>query len=557
MKMKNIAFILFALFAINLKGQQAEIECVTAGENCFRPNPDGAIIHNGRVNNTSVVGNAWTIVSAVWTARPLTELVNTQTSTESDLTQPNVGSPSFITRWANRDNNINSTTSQKTIKLKLTVSRQEINSSGNEVTVTKDIEKTEVINVKFLGPITSASSPSLNNGASFTNGQTVGLPCTTQPFTVTVPTPANATGQVNDPATTIIYTWSLPNGWSGSSTSNTITISPPEAGNATIFVSAKRADGTKTQSFSFSLSRNSSEAGIPVISTSDDNVICVGNTQLYTASATNATSFSWSVTPSYGLSVTSPNNQSTNVTAVANGIYTLSLTANNACGVPKVATLDIGVGTPIVAQRYMNNQLGNGTYPIFQTFGQANVPAKVLLSPPFNIEAFKGFKWQWTSGTPGIFGYTYPQGGTVNGPTHGGVDYTESNEAILVTTLSTVSSSATWLVRAANACGVSPPVAFTVFRVGPSGYYRMASSNPAQNDVSVEIDEVLSTNALVSVKLVSHGQSQIVRTFAPNNNKERGNNKVDFEVSNLPRGTYYLLLEFNDGKKFKETIVLN
>jgi hypothetical protein len=67
--------------------------------------------------------------------------------------------------------------------------------------------------------------------------------------------------------------------------------------------------------------------------------------------------------------------------------------------------------------------------------------------------------------------------------------------------------------------------------------------------------------ALVSVKLVSHGRNATERIFNPSNARRathfERSNKVDFDVANLPRGTYYLLIDFKDQKTFKEIIVLN
>ncbi len=94
-----------------------------------------------------------------------------------------------------------------------------------------------------------------------------------------------------------------------------------------------------------------------------------------------------------------------------------------------------------------------------------------------------------------------------------------------------------------------------------SGYYRMASPNPTQGTVSVEMDKALGQEALISVKLISHGRNTVERSFtaedARRTNHFNSSDKVDFDVSNLPRGTYYLMIDFKEDKKFKETIILN
>ncbi len=85
----------------------------------------------------------------------------------------------------------------------------------------------------------------------------------------------------------------------------------------------------------------------------------------------------------------------------------------------------------------------------------------------------------------------------------------------------------------------------------------MASPNPADNSVSAE---VLVMDALKKVTLVSDSRSVIVRTFNPSNatnaNTHRNNNTFSFDVTQLPRGKYYLNFTFESNKTFSEQIVL-
>jgi hypothetical protein len=75
------------------------------------------------------------------------------------------------------------------------------------------------------------------------------------------------------------------------------------------------------------------------------------------------------------------------------------------------------------------------------------------------------------------------------------------------------------------------------------------------------LDKESAKETLVSVKFVSHGRNAIERSFtaedARRTNHFEKSNKIDFDVANLPRGTYYLLLDFKNYKTLKETIVLN
>ena len=76
------------------------------------------------------------------------------------------------------------------------------------------------------------------------NGGTTSVPCGTGNIKITVPTP------VTNPVATVTYIWAIPNGWTGASTTNSITLTP-DAGQSdgTFSVTAKRSDGTVTQTY--------------------------------------------------------------------------------------------------------------------------------------------------------------------------------------------------------------------------------------------------------------------------------------------------------------------
>jgi hypothetical protein len=128
-------------------------------------------------------------------------------------------------------------------KLKVTVKWV---SGTDEITRTDE----KVVTVKHIAPIASMTFTGAISTSVNSSGQTVPLPCTTNPLTITVPTP------FTDPAQAVTYSWVVsPGGWTGSSPSNTITITPLIGGNGTVTVNAKRTNGTVIQSFTvFSIS---------------------------------------------------------------------------------------------------------------------------------------------------------------------------------------------------------------------------------------------------------------------------------------------------------------
>lgn len=88
----------------------------------------------------------------------------------------------------------------------------------------------------------------------------------------------------------------------------------------------------------------------------------------------------------------------------------------------------------------------------------------------------------------------------------------------------------------------------------------MMSSNPATNSVSLQFDADLIAKCVKSVELIKDGDLQTARSFNPGTGAQlaafRANRMVDFDVTNLPRGKYYLQVVYEDGKKFAETILL-
>ncbi len=91
--------------------------------------------------------------------------------------------------------------------------------------------------------------------------------------------------------------------------------------------------------------------------------------------------------------------------------------------------------------------------------------------------------------------------------------------------------------------------------------YRMASPNPTQDNIAVEIDPDIAEIGLESVKLVGHGQNAVVRNFdmtkAKKNDHFNTNKNIEFDVSTLPRGLYHLIINFKGEKQFRESIWVN
>lgn len=134
------------------------------------------------------------------------------------------------------------------------------------------------------------------------------------------------------------YTWSLPQGWSGSSTTRTNNVIP-NGTNGSISVNASVACGT-TASKSKSITVND----VPSITSniSGDTIVCQGNTQTYSISTiANATSYAWIIPSGWSGSSTS----NTIDLTFGNASDTLYVQASNACGDSQKKKLYVGVNT--------------------------------------------------------------------------------------------------------------------------------------------------------------------------------------------------------------------
>ncbi|MGM0477824.1 MAG: SBBP repeat-containing protein [Bacteroidota bacterium] len=132
------------------------------------------------------------------------------------------------------------------------------------------------------------------------------------------------------------YNWTLPSGWSGTSTSNSINATSGSTG-GTIEVTAENACGASSpQTIAITVDDVPAQPG----TISGDDVVCEGSEQNYgITSVSGATDYTWSLPG--GWSGTSTTNMITTTVSALGG--TLTVTANNACGSSTPETLSITV----------------------------------------------------------------------------------------------------------------------------------------------------------------------------------------------------------------------
>jgi hypothetical protein len=143
------------------------------------------------------------------------------------------------------------------------------------------------------------------------------------------------------------YTWNLPSGWSGTSTTNSITYTVGNTvGQFNISVFASNACGVSS-SQNLLVDVNAVPAQPSAITGAVD--LCAGSTQTYQiSSVAGATSYTWNLPVGWtGSSSTETINANV---GTSNGNFTISVVANNACGNSTAQTLNVSVASAAPAQ---------------------------------------------------------------------------------------------------------------------------------------------------------------------------------------------------------------
>jgi hypothetical protein len=156
--------------------------------------------------------------------------------------------------------------------------------------------------------------------------------CAGQVITYSVPSDVNATG----------YVWTVPTGWSGSSTTNTITVTVGSTGGVLIVQSQNPCGLSPAASLPVSVTSLPATPG----AISGNTVVCPGSTQIYSVGAViGATSYTWSFPAGWvGSSVTTvPTNTLTVSSTPSSGVITVK--ANNACGSSANSILAVAIGS--------------------------------------------------------------------------------------------------------------------------------------------------------------------------------------------------------------------
>jgi hypothetical protein len=491
---KAILFFFFVAYFINLSGQQptVAINCQSTGTDCFSIDPCvSPATYEAVINNAGLTTAKGYSRKITWT---VTGDFSSRTVSGDELS-------SSVT-WNNQPNSTLN-------KVKLTVDW-----TKDGTFVTSQFEEMPVT-IKHMASITQLNiSGAISSSPA--NGGTVNIPCGSQSLTISVPTP------VSNPNTGIIYTWSLPSGWSGSSSTNTINVTTSAGAGGTILVSAKRNDVSCSSQSSYSISVNRPLVGAPSITGIPAASLCYYTGASLTGNSTNATSFNWTTTGPLVNGFSSSNFFS--LFAGSSGSSgTVTLTADNACQAPQSITQTITIGPPIITSATVNGQSQSTPNYIFNP-ALLNIGVNNPVGVTYNWAVIQGTGSFYYNGQNSVSAYAYP---------FVRIEATTSNQ-----------------------CGAGAGTTFYLYNVS-GGYYRMTSPNPATSTVSTE---VIVMDALKKMTLVSDAHAGIVRMYnangSANADTHRNNNLLSFDVGNLPRGKYFLNFTFEGNKTFTEQIVL-
>lgn len=228
------------------------------------------------------------------------------------------------------------------------------------------------------------------------------------------------------------YIWSLPSGWTGTSSTNSITVTTAATG-GTISVSAYNACDT---SVARTLSVNGNSAPGQIGNLQGSTVVCSGSFQTYTISpVSGATSYNWTL-PS-GWTGTSTTN--TIVVTVGTTGGTLSVVAVNSCGNSSPRSITVTVNSSSLTQP--------------GTITPSGGTAKVC---PGNTRTYT------ISPVAGATSYTWtpPTGGTIVGG--------QGTTSVNISYNSLFTAADTLHVVAQNSCGVSPQRTRVILRNNPA-----------------------------------------------------------------------------------------
>lgn len=485
--MKKILVIL-TFICYNALGQTININCLPATP-CFT-NIEPGTISSYKTYSATLSGVEYDSVKYAWSK-----------SGGNELSSPNSAAYSV---WFPNTSNISS---PKYIKVKLTYYK-----GGTEK---PPVEKQENVTVKHIGAINTMTL----NGTSASNGGSHSVSCGSQTVNVVL---NGGSDVVTDPYSAVTYTWQYPSGWSGSTSTSSPSVSlTANTGSAGLLkVTAKRNDGTTTQTFQVNITRPT--AGTASISGANPLILCGSGTTTLSASATGASTYTW--TPSGTASIISgQGTSSVTIGASSDGGGSFTVTPSNTCGDGTTSSPHpIWRGTPKITNATVDG--GSLQYPNY-------VGSPGILQLYTN--GTTGTNWSVINGT----GYLSPLGTTC---------YGYPNTFIRV------------YGQTYNSCGNGEDRTFYL-QLSGSSMYKVGPNPVKEHSLNIEFADQAILSELLKEVTIFNGNNEKVLAF---DLKKEAANRTDTQkkditvnTSDLKTGIYYLQLNIGDNI-YKERILI-
>ena len=237
-----------------------------------------------------------------------------------------------------------------------TISVKANNTCGSSTTQTLTVAVSQILSQP--GAITGSVSPCINSSQTYSINPVAG-----------------ATG----------YTWTLPAGWSGTSTTNSINVTVGNAAGSISVTANNNCGNSAAQSLTVAVSPLPSSPG----AISGNTSVGSGQTTNYTVNTVpNATGYTWSLTGGGGTIVSGQNTNTISVNWTIQGTYILTVKASNNCGNSDSTSVSITV-SPTTAvinpdNRFQINVMPNPTTDVFY------ITAKGVINKTIHIEILNG-----------------------------------------------------------------------------------------------------------------------------------------------------------------------
>jgi hypothetical protein len=356
------------------------------------------------------------------------------------------------------------------------------------------LTQTKTIPIKYLG----SPGDIKINGAAYSGSYQLG--CGTAAVTVSVDPATNATN----------YAWSVPSGWTVSGSGPSVTVTPHPNTSGVIRVTASRNDVPDlTTSSQLHISRP-----LPVINTVSqaDVTFCnSGQTLSVGATGTNADQFRWE--PGGGVTV-----NGSSAAVILTGNVTIQATSTGTYKVQAYSTVCQAASDNYITK---NVYYGPPATPTGTVNGDVQKMPNVVPNGAYLVLYLPNgqytYNWAITNGT----GWLYPGGGNSANAT--------PNPFIRVEG------------KATNACGSSS----TSFYLSNQQQTYTASPNPATSKLTVQFAVADEREILPDeIKLYKESNGKEAKSVKVKEQVDKkplkDSNKVDLDVKDLSRGTYYL-----------------